>query len=291
VEGLNIGGILLLYLSLIVFGIGTLAAIGLWIARFNRGALLTFASGQLLSALVAVFAALTFLDPQFARGDNILGMILLSSAILLLAGGGQFIAALRCPRTYGAALACGALSILLLSLSSQGDWIGMAGIKLRSSPDVALLLALGCFVISLLPQQRQTDPLLWTALGGLGLIAGLAVGDFLVATHCQQLCPPAFANVAPVRVEVRVFGLPVSEATGETPIPDAGPGAIRFLTLGQAILIYTLRIAFGAAGLFAALAVGARLVKQATDPVLRPPDIGERFPVVPSYSSEQIKRM
>ena len=45
VEGLNIGGILLLYLSLIVFGIGTLGAIGLWIGRLPRAALLTFASG------------------------------------------------------------------------------------------------------------------------------------------------------------------------------------------------------------------------------------------------------
>jgi hypothetical protein len=41
VEGLNIGGILLLYLSLIVFGIGTLGAIGLWIGRLPRAALLT----------------------------------------------------------------------------------------------------------------------------------------------------------------------------------------------------------------------------------------------------------
>jgi hypothetical protein len=85
--------------------------------------------------------------------------------------------------------------------------------------------------------------------------------------------------------------LRVSEETGQAEIPDAGPGAIRFLTLGQAVLIYTFQIAFGAAGLFAALAVGARLLRQATEPVPTPPDSSERFPAIPTYSSDQIKRM
>jgi hypothetical protein len=203
VEGLNLGGILLLYLSLFLFGIGTLVAVGLWITGFNRGALLTFASGQLASALVAAFAALTFLDPQFFHGDDSSGMILLTTAILLLAGTGQFIAAIRCPRNYGAALACGAVSILFLAGSSfQGDWIGLRAIRFHSRPDVALLLAVACLAIAMLPARRRTNPLLWTALGGFGVIAGLAVSNLLVATHCLQLDAHAFGAVAPVRVEI-----------------------------------------------------------------------------------------
>src|SRR5262245_8045953 len=96
VEDINIGGILLLYLSLIVLGIGTLGAVGLWIGRLPRAALLTFAAGQLLSAIIAAFATLTFLGREFHHEDENMGMILLIATILLLAGSGQFIAAIRC---------------------------------------------------------------------------------------------------------------------------------------------------------------------------------------------------
>ena len=295
-EGLNIGGILLLYLSLIVFGIGSLGAVGLWIGRLPRAALLTFASGQLLSAIIAAFATLSFLDRQF-HGDENAGMILLIAAVLLLAGSGQFIAAIRCPRYYGAALACGVASILFLVGSSPHDrdwiWIGNSGIRFQSRPGIALLLAAACLVIAVLPLRRRTSPLLWTALGGLGVIAGLAVGDLLVATHCQQLGPPEHANVAQVRVEMYVLGLRVSEETGMAPIPDEGPGAIRFLSIGQALVVYATQIGFAASGLFAALAIGAKLVEESqyAQPVPSPPAISDELPPIHGYSSEQIKRM
>jgi hypothetical protein len=294
VEGLNIGGFLLLYLSLIVFGIGSLGAVGLWIGRLPRAALLTFAAGQLLSAIIAAFATLTFLDRQF-HGDENAGMILLIASILLLAGSGQFIAAIRCPRYYGAALACGAASILFLVGSSPHGvdwiWIGNGGIRFQSRPGIALLLAAACLVIALLPLRRRTSPLLWTALGGLGVIAGLAVGDLLVATHCQQLAPPEHANVSQVRVQIYVLGLRVSEQTGMAPVPDEGPGAIRFLSIGQALIVYATQIAFAAGGLFAALAMAHRLVKQATEATPAAPAVSQDYPPIHAYSSEQIKRM
>src|SRR6516162_7752968 len=297
VEGLNIGGIMLLYLSLIVFGIGTLGAVGLWIGRLPRAALLTFASGQLFSAIIAAFATLTFLGREFHHEDENMGMILLIATILLLAGSGQFIAAIRCPRYYGAALACGAASILFLAGSSRAGvdwiWIGNSGMRFQSRPGIALLLAVACLVIAVLPLRRRTSPLLWTALGGLGVIAGLAVGDLLVATHCQQLGPPEHANVSQVRVEIYVLGFRVSEETGMAPIPDEGPGAIRFLSIGQALIVYATQIGFAASGLFAALGIGAKLVEesQSAQTVPSPPAISDELPPIHGYSSEQIKRM
>jgi hypothetical protein len=291
VEGINIGGFLILYLSLFVFGIGSLAAVGLWIGRLHRAALLTFASGQLLSALIAVFATLTFLDRQF-HGDENTGMILLIATILLLAGSGQFIAAIRCPRYYGAALACGAGSMLFLAGRSFGaDWIGVSGLHFQSRPGMSLLLAVACLVIGLLPPRRRTSPLLWTALGGLGVIAGVAVSDLVVASRCQLLEPPG-ARVSQVRVEIYLLGLPISEASGLAQIPDDGPGSIRFLTLGQALLIFTTQFVFAAGGIYVALAIGAKLVKQATEQVpAAPPSVSEDYPPIHGYSSEQIKRM
>jgi hypothetical protein len=294
VEGINIGGILLLYVSLFVFGMGLLVAAGFWLrdtslGRRPRAALLTFATGQLLSALVAVVAALSFLGPEFHHEGENTGPILLIATILLLTGSGQFIAAIRCPWNYGAVFACGVGAIFFLA-GSFGDSVGLA-MHFQSRPEISLLLAPACMVIALLPPRRRTNPLLWAALGALGVIAGWAIGDLMVATRSRQLAPPEHANVAQVRVEIWVLGMPVSEETGLVPVPDAGPGAIRFLTLGQAVLLYTTRIAFAAGGLWVALACTARLIRQAAQTVPTIPVLSEDFPPIHGYSSEQIKRM
>ena len=290
-EGINIGGILILYLSVLVFGTGSLSGLVLWLAGRSRTALLTFAGGQLLTAVIAAFAVLTFLGREF-HGDENTGMILLITTILLLAGGGQFLAALRCPRSYGVALACGASSILFLAGGSlSADWIGISGLHFQSRPGMSLLLAGACLVIGLLPPRRRTSPLLWTALGALGVIAGAAVSDLVIASRCQLLEPPG-GRVSQVRVEIFLMGLPISEASGLAPIPDDGPGSIRFLTLGQALLIFTTQFVFAAGGLYVALAIGARLVRQATEQVpAASPSVSEDYPPIHGYSSEQIKRM
>jgi len=173
----------------------------------------------------------------------------------------------------------------------SADWIGVSGLHFQSRPGMSLLLAVACLVIGLLPPRQRTSPLLWTALGGLGVIAGVAVSDLVVASRCQLLEPPG-ARVSQVRVEIYLLGLPISEASGLAQIPDDGPGSIRFLTLGQALLIFTTQFVFAAGGLYVALAIGARLVKQATEQVpTAPPSVSEDYPPIHGYSSEQIKRM
>ena len=86
------------------------------------------------------------------------------------------------------------------------------GVRSLSLPGVSLGLALSLLlaVLSLLSAvvspRKKTAALLWTMLGGLGCIAGFAVGDACVTTRCTLV--QGFPGGGPhrVRVEVDVLG-------------------------------------------------------------------------------------
>src|SRR5262245_36065108 len=108
------GGILLAYLGLLALAFTSLVALGLRIARKTTPARIVFAAGLLLAAVIVAVATLSFLRREF-HGDDYWTLIVLTTLVLLLAGAGQFVAALRSPRTYGAALACAAGALVFLA--------------------------------------------------------------------------------------------------------------------------------------------------------------------------------
>jgi hypothetical protein len=140
-EGINMLAVLLGFLGVLVFGITSLVALGLLIACKTREARMTFAGGLLFTAIIAALAVLSFLehgggyDPGDTGGKL---MIVLAALTLLLAGAGQFIAALRSPWTFAAALGCVAISMVLLQhafrarddLALAGDSLLLAGVSL-----------------------------------------------------------------------------------------------------------------------------------------------------------------
>jgi hypothetical protein len=288
VEGVNLGGILLfVFVAPIVFGVVSLVAVGFLIAQKIKVARIVFASGFLCATLIAAFATLTFLDRQFHHGSSEGVFIVGAALFFLLVGSGQFIAAIRNQGTYAAAFACAAGSLVYGMLASlRGD--AFMSMRLPQGPAISLLLAAASLVIAVLPTRRKTSPLLWTALALFGGIAGCAVGSFFVTTHCQPLEPPGGQALTQVRVKVYLLGMPVSEETGLAAI-DGSP--VRFLSFAQGAWVYGTQIFGAAAGLFAALAIAARLVGQATETLPAGPGISEDFPPIHGYSSEHIKRM
>jgi hypothetical protein len=121
-EGMNMAGLLAGYLAVLVFGIISLVAFGFLLARRTRGARIVFAAGLLCATIIAGLALLSFLEPEF-RHDASVALIFVATASLFLAGCGQFIAALRSARTYAAAFACAAVSLVLLASPLLcGDW-------------------------------------------------------------------------------------------------------------------------------------------------------------------------
>src|SRR5262245_25397123 len=153
------GGAMLMLLGLGVFGFTSLMALGLLVARKITIARIAFASGLLLATLILATAALSFLQKQF-HGDEHWPIIVLSALVLLLSGIGQFIAALRSPRSYGAALACAAAGLLLLAALLLGGDFAAGLIRVRDLSPVAvrflqalsLFLALASLVIALFPK-------------------------------------------------------------------------------------------------------------------------------------------
>src|SRR5256885_1946738 len=97
------GGFLLGFLGILVFGFTSILALGLLIARKTTVARLVFATGLLLAAVIMAVAALSFLQREY-HGAEDWPQIVLAVLSLLLAATGQFIAAVRSPRAYGAAL-------------------------------------------------------------------------------------------------------------------------------------------------------------------------------------------
>jgi hypothetical protein len=161
VEGFNIGGFLLGYLALLVFAIASLAAFGLLIVRLTRAARILFAAGLLCATGIAAVATLTFLGGEFPE-HGYGTVIVLTALTLLSAGAGQFVAALRRPRAYAAALACAAGSLVLLAAPLlSGDAGGrIPGLRQRWGaiglvPPAAagLLLSVAGLTIAVLPYR------------------------------------------------------------------------------------------------------------------------------------------
>jgi hypothetical protein len=267
VEGLNVGAILLGYLGVLVLGVTSLTALGLLLARRTRGALITFAAGFLAATALAALATLSFL--QKGMGFSVEGSeptIALTALSLLLAGAGQFVAALRRPRTYPAALGCAAVSLAFLSAPFLGaDVFGMPAVpqilaaRSLSLPWVSLglalslLLAVLALMVPALPPERRAGVLLRTALAAAGGIAGFAAGDACVATHTTLL--QSFPGGGPqrVRVEVDVLGARVSDEIGFARVPWEGLSLVRAVSAAQAAWVYGPLAAGWAAGAAAGL--------------------------------------
>jgi hypothetical protein len=293
VEGVNMGGFLLGYLGILVFGLTSLPALGLLIARKTTAARILFAAGLWVAAVIVAVAVLSFLQREF-HGDELWPLIVLAALVLLLSGTGQFVAALRSPRTYGAALACaaGAMAFLAAPLLG-GDFAGIllsardlnpAAVRLIQA--LSLLLAAASLMIAFFPPQRR-GAVPWTAQALLGAIAGFLVGDAAVATRCTLLAEEGRGT--PVRVEVFVLGVRVSEETGTVRIPDDGPSSLRALSAAQAAWVYGTPAAGAVAGIIAALGLAASLVRQAGGGVHAEPLAEAEGPREHRSSSDKIK--
>jgi hypothetical protein len=269
VEGMNIGAMLLGFLGVLVSGLTSLVALGLLIARQIKPALITFAAGLLVTAVIA---ALSFLQHGggYDPDPDDLGarlMIVLSAVTLLLAGAGQFISALQGPRPYAAAFGCAAGSMVFVAAPLLGE-VSLLGDSLLA---VSLLLALLSLMIAVLPPRRRTL-LLWTALAALGGIAGFGVGDACVTTRSTLLdgFPGGKEDFrGRVRVEMHVLGVRVSDETGFALIPrvfgkdwQVNPGSsVRAASLTQAAWLYGPPAAGAIAGIVAGLILSLRIAR------------------------------
>jgi hypothetical protein len=150
VEGVNMGGMLLGCVALLAFGVVSLVAAGLLIGRLSRAALIVFASGLLCATAIAALATLSFLQGEYhPEGSETL--IVLTALTLLLAGAGQFVAALRSARTYAAAFGFAAGAIVYGLAAGLGGADALAW-KLPGGTWVSLLLAAaGVMIAVLLP--------------------------------------------------------------------------------------------------------------------------------------------
>jgi hypothetical protein len=169
VEGLNVGGFLLGYLAVFVFAGTSLVALGLLIVGLTKSARIVFAAGLLTADGIAAVATLSFLAREFNPGGSDSAVIALSALSLLLAGTGQFIAALRKPRAYPAALACAAVSLILVAAPLlSGDvrnlvpglyllslaWLGLP----PAVPGLLMAVASLLIAIVLPARSRRTEP-------------------------------------------------------------------------------------------------------------------------------------
>ncbi len=159
-EGLNIAAFLAGFLAVFVFGITSLMSFGLLIVRHTRTARIVFAGGLLSAAVIAASGILSFFAPEFYHQADT-PLIVVTSASLLLAGAGQFVAAFRGARTYAAAFGCTTLSLVLVVSPLLGvDWgrrlLGGLGLKLAEL-GVPLLVA-----ASLLPAVVSVGIAVWS---------------------------------------------------------------------------------------------------------------------------------
>jgi hypothetical protein len=144
-------------LGVLVLGITSLVALGLRIARRTQGALLTFAVGLLGTAVLAAVAMLSFLERGrgfYQEGSD--ATIVIMALSLLLAGTGQFIAALRIPGSYGVAFAWAAGSMVLLAslLLGRGslEFLSLPGVNLGLA--LSLLLAVLSLMSAVVPRRK-----------------------------------------------------------------------------------------------------------------------------------------
>lgn len=294
-EGVNVGAFLLGYLGIAVFGLTSLTALGLLIARLAKAARITFAAGLLVTAGIAALASLSFL--QKGHGFYVEGsepVIVLTALSLVLAGTGQFVAALQRPQTYAAAFGCAAGSMVFpAALVFLAAFPGHGSLGLAP----CLLLAVLSLMIPVIPPRRRNGVLLWTALAAFGGIAGFALGDACVTTRCTLLEGQRVpGGPVRVRVEVDVLGVRVSDETGLAPLPPwARPDdlGIRAVSPAQAAWRYgppAAGAAVGvAAGLLVALGVARLWRRQSGEGVHAKSLAGAERPREQGSSSDKIK--
>jgi hypothetical protein len=274
VEGMNIGAMLLGSLGVLVLGVAILVALGLSVAGKYRAALLTFAGGLLATAITAALATLSFLQKgggYYVEGSE--PLIALVTVATLLAGTGQFVAAVR-RSGYGIAILCAVGSTLFLAAPVGGAdalrWIGgtprVFGVSSLSLPWLNLGLAISVFLaaasmaVAILPPQRQIGALVGIALAAIGSIAGFAAGDVCVETHATHLHSIP-GNVQEVRVEVDVLGRRVSDEVGFAPIPREGLALVRAVSLRQVAWVFGPPVLGAGAGLLVASGLAKSLTR------------------------------
>jgi hypothetical protein len=288
VEGVNLGGFMIIFGAMILGGVMALVALVLLIARQTTPARIVFASGLLAATVITALGVLTFFDRQFHHeGDE--GAILFSTLILLLAGVSQFIAAVRNPRAYAAAFGCAAGAL------AYGTVAGMAGsdilypAKLPAGAGVSLLLAVASLMIAVLPPSHRRTTLLWSGQALLGGIAGYNIGGACVMTRCQVFEPPGRELRA--HVEVYVLGVRVSDEVGPVDLRDPADHsvAIRAISAAQDAWVYGVSVAGAIAGIVAALGIAAALVKPPGEPARAEPPAATDAPHEHSLSRDHIK--
>jgi hypothetical protein len=104
----------LVALAVLLFGITSLVALVVLLARQTKAARLIFAGGLTCGTAIVALATLSFLQREF-RGDLSASVLVLSALSLLTAGMGQLVAAFRGGRAYALAFAFAATSILTLA--------------------------------------------------------------------------------------------------------------------------------------------------------------------------------
>jgi hypothetical protein len=261
-EGINIGGILLGYLGVLVFGLGILVAVCLLIASKGRAALIAFAAGLLGFGVVAALAVLTFLDPAYVHGLSE-SLLLITALSLVAAAAGQFLVALRTPRHYGIAMAGVIGSILLLFPAwshTQSDGEYLLTTQSLGLAAISLTLAASSLAIGLRPPRSSLAALVWAAQAVLGISAGFAAGDAMVSSRFSLLDPAVGAGTR-VYVEVRFLESRVFDEIGMANIGD-NIAATPILSAKQDAWTLGPPIVGGVAGLTVALAIGEALGRQ-----------------------------
>jgi hypothetical protein len=270
---MNIGAILLGYLGVLVLGVAFLVALGLSIAGRYRAALVIFAGGLLGTAITAAIATLSFLKKGmgfYVEGSE--PLIALITATILLAGTGQFVAALRASG-YGIAFLCAMGSMLFLATPLMaGDafgWIGVVhvlGMSSSSLPWLNIGLAISVFLAAasmasaLLPPARRMGALVGIALAAIASIAGFATGDACVTTHATHLRSIP-GSVQEVRVEIDILGRRVSDEVGFAPMPREGISFVRAASVKQAAWVFGPPVLGAGAGLVGAWGIARSLAR------------------------------
>lgn len=286
-EGLNIGAILLAYLGLLVLGLTSLTALGLLLGRRTTAARITLASGIFALTIIAALAALSFLQRGmgfYEEGSD--PTIILMALTVLLAGAGQFTAALSRAGGYGTVLACACAALALAPTPFLGSdvpgWSMTDAFRARSLSlpwlslglVVSLLLATASVLLAVLLPQRRKGAVLGLALAALGGIGGFAAGDACVTTRCTVTMGLPGGEPQGVHVEVTVFGEGVNEADGFARMPPGGLGELRAITPVQAALVYGPPTVGALAGLLGAWILTRRLAQTGRfdqSPALRTP--------------------
>ena len=147
-EGVNLGGFMWAMVGFLLFGVTSLVAVGLQIARQARPAMIVFAAGWLCAAGILALATLTFLDRQF-HPDGHEALIVLTALSVLLGGAGQFVAALRGGHVYGRAVGCAAVALVVLTAALMaGTEVLYFGGFSQFLADSHMVLVAGSLVLS-----------------------------------------------------------------------------------------------------------------------------------------------